>query len=401
MVAIDFGNVAGVNMSRPRALGRAILSDFDLFNFTSGRFDPVEGILEIPNHTVPGAITASVLAYGDFAFNLDGTPTGDSAVFAIEARVPGGYRIIVDGIDVSFAELESALLSRNLSPLWSGAPLEVLGTASFGDTLVGGNLEDEIYGYGGNDVLFGNGGNDYLDGMAGRDTMAGGRGNDEYAVNRASDVIDEAAGGGIDLAVTKVDYVLPQFVEDLGMRDGGGAISGRGNELDNFMTGNVWGNRLAGLSGADTMAGFEGSDILDGGGGRDYLDGGDGADRLRGGAGDDRLFWDAADRTVDGGAGVDTLRVSTGGLDLRQVDNDAILDIERITLVGTGVDTLALSVRDVLDISSTTDVLKVLGGAGDIVNAPNTFVEMGTVDGYTRYKALGATLWIDSDIAVI
>src|SRR5687767_5524130 len=176
MVAIDFGNFPGVNMNRPRALGEAILSDFVTFNFTSGRFDSFAGILEIPNHVIPESITATVLAHGDFLFNLDGTPMANSPVSALEIWVPGGYRIVVDGLHVDFADLRSALETRNLSTLWAGESLEILGTLSFDDTLAGGALADEIYGFGGADLLFGKAGNDYLDGMGGADTMVGGRG---------------------------------------------------------------------------------------------------------------------------------------------------------------------------------------------------------------------------------
>ena len=403
-VAIDFGNFpagfAGVNMSTPGALGQAILSDFNTFNFTTGEFDPVNGILEIPNTANPASMTAFVLAHG--AFNLAGPPTEGSRIFAIEVWTPQGYRLVVDGIDVSWAQLESALLNKNLSTLWAGQALEIFGHVALGDTLVGGGLDDEMWGYGGQDVLVGNAGNDTLDGMSGRDTMRGGLGNDDYAVTHKDDVVEESAAEGLDLVFTTIDgYRLPANVEDLAMLAVAGAIDGTGNGLDNFMSGNPAANRMLSGSGNDTLVGLGGTDVLDGGEGADQLVGSAGADILRGGNGNDLLFWDDADVSVNGEGGIDTLRVSSGNLNLLHVDNAKIVDIERISLVGGGANVVTLSVNDVLDISSTTSSLRVLGDSADTVNAPNSFVEMGAVDGYTRYRAGAATLWIDSDITVI
>lgn len=399
MVAIDFGDFPGVDMQEPERLGADVFADFASFDFTSG-FGDAE-VLEIPN----GADTAFVLGHGDWFYDIGGYPTDDSIVRAMEVWVPGAsaefdYRVIIDGFTVSFATFENALLSGDLSPLYAGQSLEILGTVSNDDTLVGGDLADEIYGEGGNDLLFGNGGNDYLDGGQGRDTMAGGAGDDDYGVNNATDVIDESDGEGRDLAIASVTYRLPDFVEELALF-GKKAINGTGNELANYMEGNGAANQLQGLAGNDTLTGLGGNDLVNGGDGNDSLAGGAGADRLRGGNGNDLLTWhSAADVLIDGGAGTDTLKASAG-LNLLNVDNDVIVDIERISLAGNGAGRLTLSVRDVLDISSTSNSLRVLGEAGDVVNAPGSFVELDDVDGYTRYKSGAATLWVDSDINVV
>jgi Ca2+-binding RTX toxin-like protein len=403
MVGIDFGNFpadfTGVNMNSPGALGQAILSNFPPFNFTSGSFDQVQGILQIPNHTIPASITAFILAQGNFAFNLDGSPRDDSRVFRIEIWGPEGYRLILAGLNVSWAELESALPAKNLAPLWEGDALLIHGHENLADTLAGGALDDEMYGYGGDDILTGGSGNDYLDGQQGRDTMSGGAGDDDYGVNNSGDVIEESGGEGKDLVIASASYRLPEFVEDIALF-GSSAIDGTGNALANYMEGNAAANELQGLTGNDTLTGLGGNDLLDGGGGGDSLVGGNGADVLRGGNGNDSLIWHARDILLDGGTGSDTLTVA-GNLNLRKVGNDVVVDIERISLAGGGASTLTLSLNDILDISSTTDVLRILGEAGDIVNAPNNLLETGTVAGYTRYKSGAATLWVDSDINVI
>jgi Ca2+-binding RTX toxin-like protein len=404
MAAIDFGNFpasfTGVNMSDQAALTQAILSDFTIFNFSGGYRDI--SLVEIINTANASSATAVVRAHGSFTFPFNSTtPVDASNVFAIEVIGPQGfYRLVVEGLNVSWLQLKNALTSGNLFPLWAGEPLDILGQAVLADTLVGGSLDDEIWGYGGHDVLTGDAGNDYLDGMGGRDTMRGGLGNDDYVVGHARDLVQESDGQGIDQVITSVDYRLPAFVEDLAMLNGGGAIDGKGNSLANYMEGNPSANRLAGLGGNDTLVGLDGADTLEGGAGHDRLFGDQGTDVLRGGDGNDLLFWDSADAAVYGGSGTDTLKLGLGHLNLLRVDNGLIVDFERISLAGNGANTLKLSKSDLLDMASGT-TLRVLGEAGDTVNATRDFVEMNTVSGYTRYRSGSATLWIDSDIAVI
>jgi Ca2+-binding RTX toxin-like protein len=401
-VAIDFGNFAGVNMLKPGALGKAIFSNYPTFNFLTGFAD--ETLLEIPNRQNAAAATAFIEAFGQFSYDdVTDKPTADSRVHDFQVNVPGGgYRVVMVGMDVSFATFESALLNRNLTSLYAGQALEIHGTLTNNDTLVGGALGDDILGYGGQDVLIGNAGNDTLDGMGGRDTMRGGLGNDDYGVLDATDLVVENADEGLDLVYAAVDgYRLPANVEGLALLDFAGAIDGTGNSLDNFMSGNPSANRMLSGTGNDTLTGLGGNDVLDGGEGSDQLVGGTGADILRGGNGNDLLYWDGADISVNGEGGIDTLRLSSGSLNLLNVDNGKIVDIERISLVGGGANGLTLAVSDVLAISSTTDTLRILGESADTVNLPNSFDASGAVDGYTRYRSGAATLWIDSDIAVV
>jgi Ca2+-binding RTX toxin-like protein len=121
-------------------------------------------------------------------------------------------------------------------------------------------------------VLHGNSGNNLLDGGAGVDTMLGGAGNDIYVVESTDDLIFETTtttsgidAGGIDTVRTSVSYSLGngaglQFVENLTLT-GSGNVDGRGNGLDNVLTGNAGNNLLDGGAGADTMIGGAGSDI--------------------------------------------------------------------------------------------------------------------------------------------
>ena len=442
MAIFDFGNISGINMLTPGALSSRILTQFGGYDYRHGDFNGPLGRLQILSTSNAGAF---IFAYGAWAFNPDGMPTDNSTVYRIEVWSSSGYRLVLDNIGVSFSQLRSALQGKNLAPLYAEHRLEVLGN-QWADTLAGGARDDELYGYGRNDVLHGNGGNDSLDGMTGDDTMIGGAGNDDYVVNRVQDVIIEASGGGVDLAMTSIGgYTLPDFVEDLSVLTLAGAVGGTGNSLANYMAGNASRNSLRGVAGNDTLVGLDGNDVLEGGAdndslvggdGNDRLVGGDGVDRFFGGSGDDTLYggagaerlrgdtghdrldggpgadellgsygndtliWDDADTIVNGGPGAsDTLRLLAGDLDLTGVPDSLITNIERISMLG-GTNTLTLGEADVLAISSSTNALGVLGEAVDTVDITSPFVADKQRDGYTRYAVGAGFLWIDSDITV-
>lgn len=74
--------------------------------------------------------------------------------------------------------------------------------------------------------------------------------------------------------------------------------------------------------------------------------------------------------TGDAGAGNDTLRLTGSGqeLDLTQIDDAAIQGMETIDITGSGDNSLKLDVDEVVNLSSTTDTLRVVHDAGDTVN---------------------------------
>lgn len=141
-----------------------------------------------------------------------------------------------------------------------------------GETLNGTPQDDVINGLAGDDLLYGRGGNDLLDGGDGSDTMHGGVGDDDIHVGEA----------GIDVA-----------------------YGGEGND-------EIYGGRRPGELGSLRAFGGAGDDLVEGTDGGDSIQGDAGLDTLRGEAGDDRIVYDAADPTVDGGGGRDTLVLPTG-----------------------------------------------------------------------------------------
>jgi Ca2+-binding RTX toxin-like protein len=122
--------------------------------------------------------------------------------------------------------------------------------------------------------LTGGGGDDVLDGKGGGDRMNGGDGNDLYFVDNASDVITDAAGGGIDEVRTSVSYTLAGTSEiEKITAIGDGAINLTGNAIAQTITGNAAANVLAGLGGNDTLTGGAGNDtfLFNAGGGKDVI----------------------------------------------------------------------------------------------------------------------------------
>ena len=137
-----------------------------------------------------------------------------------------------------------------------------------------------------------------------------------------------------------------------------------------------------------------------GGGGNDVLNGGAGVDRITGGAGNDTLLWGAGDR-LNGGAGTDTLKLAGGDLDLTSIGNSAIGGTETISLKGRGDNELTLNASDILDFSSTTNTLRVLGENGDTVDLRGSFSDAGITGQFHRYQSGSAVLLVDSDITVV
>lgn len=163
-----------------------------------------------------------------------------------------------------------------------------------GDVLYGASSGDVINGLAGKDTIYGNGGNDLLNGGTGADTMVGGSGNDVYYVDNVNDLVIETTPAEYDRIVASVDYVLPEFVEDMDLAAGAAnALRATGNTQDNVLAGNEFNN------------------ILSGGDGDDYLLGDVGTDTMIGGAGNDRFYVDNIGDEVqeDASSGYDTVHL--------------------------------------------------------------------------------------------
>lgn len=137
------------------------------------------------------------------------------------------------------------------------------------DTLEGGEGDDNLYGGSGDDALYGGKGTDYLSGGTGADYMEGGEGDDTYQVDNANDMLVEQAGGGtLDQIGASVTYTAPANIEMLSLT-GTLNINAFGNNQGMDLYGNKGNNRLVGGSGEDMLHGLGGTDTLEGGAGDD------------------------------------------------------------------------------------------------------------------------------------
>ncbi|CAN7250637.1 hypothetical protein [Aminobacter aminovorans] len=156
-----------------------------------------------------------------------------------------------------------------------------------------------------------------------------------------------------------------------------------------------------------TTTGTAGAEMLIGGLGNDALTGGGGADILRGGAGDDVLAVSSTGfADLDGGTGIDTLRLEGSGtaLNLATTLPAEITSIELIDLTGSGNNSLTVDRLSVLDLSEERAngmaVLTVTGNAGDVVNVADAgWFYQGSItvsgESYERYTNGNAELRVE------
>ena len=124
---------------------------------------------------------------------------------------------------------------------------------------------------------------------------------------------------------------------------------------------------MRGTPGNDVLTGTPAAEIFKPDDGNDRMIGRGGADEFHGDAGNDYIrVPDLGFRLVDGGIGNDFLALGGSGLNLNLTDMAAKINgIETIRLFGTGDNTLTLTAADVLNLSDTSNTLKVNGNAGD------------------------------------
>ncbi len=140
------------------------------------------------------------------------------------------------------------------------------------------------------------------------------------------------------------------------------------------------GNVIAGTPGDDVLKGTSGADIFEAGDGNDLMVGRGGADVFKAGAGNDKITVTDLDfASVAGGAGNDVLHLAGNGLNLDVADFGAnISGIETFCLFGQGDNTLTLTAADLLNLSDTSDTLKVNGNAaGHIIVEDSGWTDEG------------------------
>ena len=171
----------------------------------------------------------------------------------------------------------------------------------------------------------------------------------------------------------------------------------------------IFGGQEVSNTDAQNLPGTSGADRLIGGAGNDTLVGGGGADVLRGGAGDDVLAINDADfAVIDGGLGIDTLRLdSMMTLDLRDIPNNRLDSIEIIDLNGMGSN-LILATDDILNIvgSGAQNTLQIDGDSTDVLSVSQAMFfdselteTIGDID-YRVYRA-DDSLGLDDSVSLL
>jgi Ca2+-binding RTX toxin-like protein len=315
---------------------------------------------------------------------------GAGGTVDVSGRLTGSQSINLTGSDATSGVVITGTAngdelrgSKFNDVLNGGGGADWIGAGDGNDTLNGGDGNDTLSTGGfGADTLNGDAGNDTLSAYNGlANTLNGGAGNDLFLIFGNSGTVDGGAGTdtvkGSDFGNTTFTNVevlnidaghifakIPQLASfaaivnlpvfgtqitfvldgDGGVLDFSTRVTGTrsvyatGQDVISgiTITGTLNGDRLEGSEFNDTLNGGGGDDTLDGGGGDDTLDGGDGADTLygggsdvlRGGAGDDRfIILDNTAATIDGGAGKDTI-VVTSALGSLTFSNVEVLEIE-------------------------------------------------------------------------
>ncbi|HEY7689546.1 MAG TPA: M10 family metallopeptidase, partial [Dongiaceae bacterium] len=191
------------------------------------------------NDSLVGALGADSLNGGAGNDNMNGGDGDD--IYVVDSKADA----VVDsgGTD----KVESAI------GYMLGAGIENLALIGMATIGIGNDLDNQILG----NVLA-----NKLDGAGGADILMGGDGNDTYFLDDDGDDVVESGGvkGGIDHIISKVNYTLGDFEENLTLDAAGAATLATGNTLNNVLIGNGLDNTLDGNEGIDKMAGGAGND---------------------------------------------------------------------------------------------------------------------------------------------
>ncbi len=206
------------------------------------------------------------------------------------------------GVRLDFGNQLIGLVGLTIDDL---VTLDANGQIIYGDPVPG----ESIRGGNGDDDLAGGAGNDTLAGGNGADTISGGFGSDSLNGGNANDVLDGGTGDDTLLGGNGSDFLDSGAGDDILLGGNGNDTLAAGDGADD-LKGNNGSDVLDSGAGDDTLVGGNGNDTLTAGDGADDLKGNNGSDLLLGGAGDDTLSAANGNDTLVGGAGDDML---TGG----------------------------------------------------------------------------------------
>ena len=311
---------------------------------------------------VTGDANDNVFVDGGGADTYTGAAGSDTVNYAastsavtVNLNVTTAQTIGAFGGSDTLIEMENVIGAASFANTLTGGntTANMLVGGSVADLIVGGGLSDTLTGGAGNDVIFGDyvntastasttaDGNDVIKGGAGNDTLVGGLGNDILRGGDGDDILVNGIANGTLAGLTAV------YTDDGGddTFDGGdgtdlayayysshtGAVA--------FDLGNLAGNSAVTVDGVASGS-FTSIErvVFRGGTGNDVVRGGGTLDTLVGNAGDDTLDGWYGNDTLSGGLGNDTL-IGGEGLDIATYVNSTAGVTVDLRIQGTAQDT--------------------------------------------------------------
>ncbi|MCE7913102.1 MAG: hypothetical protein DYH15_00180 [Nitrosomonas sp. PRO4] len=364
---------------------------------------------------------------GNNGFRLDGVASYDAA----GASVSNAGDVNGDGFDDLL--IGAPFASSNGD--FSGSSYVVFGKASgFADTIDLSNLDGSngfrLNGAAGDNAGFSvsSAGDVNGDGIADLLIGAPGGSSSAYAAGSSYVVFGKASGFDATLDLSSLDSNSGFRLDGVLTFDfSGNSVSGagdvNGDGFDDVLVGAPNGNSSSsytgssyvvfggdftgavtalGTSGTDKLKGSTAVDRIVAGDGNDTLIGRGGADVFHGGGGDDVIeIRDVDFQLADGGAGIDTLKLDRSHLDLNLTnERGRISDIEAIDMKGNGHNMLSLTALDVLNLSSTSNMLQVDGNSNDsIIGLSSGWSDGGIANGYHTFINGEAVLLVGVQVA--
>lgn len=201
--------------------------------------DALEGLAG--NDLLSGLADNDRLDGGAGADTMRGGTGNDT--YSVDAAGDQVVELNGEGTDLVRASVSYSLSGRYVETLQLTGANDINATGnSYANTLIGND---------GDNILTGLAGHDVLDGGVGGDSLTGGTGNDTYYVDSGDDTVTEDAAAGLDEVRSTVRFELGDNVENL-LLLGALNLTGKGNGLNNILTGNDGSDTLSGGAGNDT-----------------------------------------------------------------------------------------------------------------------------------------------------
>lgn len=194
--------------------------------------------------------------------------------------------------------------------IYGGASSDFMNGLDGADRILGGHGLDTIYGGTGNDFIDGGDHNDKIFGGAGNDQIIGGAGDDSIDGIVGNDSIDAGLGNDSVRSGSGADTIS----------GGWGADTIEGGRGDNTLHGDQGNDLISALDGADLIFGDDGDDTISGTSYHSY----NLPDTVYGGLGDDRINYAEDAATIYGGAGDDLIHMLSGEV-YGELGNDHIV----------------------------------------------------------------------------